>query len=177
MLPRFFMPGGRIFRGGARKSLPTRPSHAPAGRQCAAYSAAHPRSPSPSRCPTSLPGFRRFRRPLPTDLAPFSLSRRPSSAAFRASGSLSASRHRSGAPPSPPACLRFPPPQLPPLILGFLLQKASFSAVFPFGAKFVRLLPISRKIPAFKMPRRGSSCIAYFSFFRLLPTEPSSASS
>lgn len=48
------MPGGRIFRGGARKSLPTRPSHAPAGRQCAAYSAAHPRSPSPSRCPTSF---------------------------------------------------------------------------------------------------------------------------
>lgn len=57
------------------------------------------------------------------------------------------------------------------------LQKASFSVVFPFETKFVRLFLMSLKISAFKMPRRGSSCIAYFSCFRLSPTEPSSASS
>lgn len=56
------MPGGRIFRGGARKSLPTLSSHAPAGRQCAAYSAAHPPCPSPFRCPHLLLFFRPFHR-------------------------------------------------------------------------------------------------------------------
>lgn len=64
------MPGGRIFRGGARKSLPTRPSHAPAGRQYSALfrrpsplSVTFPLPPPPSLLPPALPqAFRPFHR-------------------------------------------------------------------------------------------------------------------
>lgn len=54
------MRGGRIFRGGARKSLPTRPSHAPAGRQ---YSALF-RRPSPLSVTFPLPHRLLFFRPF-----------------------------------------------------------------------------------------------------------------